>query len=170
MNWIWGNMMYERFNHEKRALFREAEAYGIIYELWRVYSLHLIAIKKKYSNYYGINLNKTWRVRPRLWRLSHYMGSRFQRSGMVICKRRKLWRRERKILVVDYIENKGYCPNGAMITPDPCWHNGVGILGINLDLIQELEPVIDLIEAATKHCVDMEKARVVGLQERLNRR
>lgn len=152
--------MYEKFNNEKRAIFRDMEAYALITDLWSVFSDYLIAIKRRFDNYGTIHLGNGYYIKGRKWVYGY--GSRMY-TGIVLYKRPNLFSFKQKILSIDsytgYEDTNNYDPSIE--------HKQLFLFGIDLDAIETLPIVMELLENGTENSIQVETQRITRLKNRL---
>lgn len=169
--------MYELFDDEKRALFRDAVAYAVITDLWTMFSEYLSSMGKRYNSYGAIRLDETYSIKPHRWswKTGGSCGQRFRyHTGMVVMKHRRFWF-PRRILYLDLFDVRALssCPPRQIIKAVPSLSCRLVICGMDLDCTDEFSVVARLVrertvrdvESATKAEVD----RLRRLKERLLR-
>ncbi len=169
MGLLGGCKMYEKFDDEKRAIFRDIDNYARICNLWRSFSRYLLARHKGYDNYGRIQFGE-YSISGHRWVWRGSSDNTTYHTGMVVYKHRKYWF-GKKIAYLDLYDLESSCMypklNLVHATPD---ESLVPILcGIDLDYVQEFDRICDLLDKATANIIVDTKASKQLMIDRFSR-
>lgn len=137
--------MYEPFNDEERAMFRDAERYATIASLWKEFSLYLTARKTNYHYYKGERLTEGITICSRHGRRIG-SGPTFRvHGGLVLLKKVNWYRRKRRVLIIDH--SKSVSSSARSEKPEDFMDENPVIIGIDLDLWETVESTLLQVRA-----------------------
>lgn len=143
--------MYEQFDDEKRAMFRDMESYNIITELWSAFNDYLRAARKGIRDYGTIRLHNGYYIKGYRYTDNDSMNNWSWREGLVLYIRPTRFKFKRKIVSIDKAKRS----------------DQILIYGVDIKSIDRLSKVIELLKIDTKKAVEVEKERRVDLTNRL---
>lgn len=164
--------MYEHFNDEERAMFRDAERYATIASLWKEFSLYLIARKTNYHYYRVLRLTEGITICSRRGRRIG-SGPTFRvYGGLVLLKKVNWYRRKRRVLIIDHSKNVS---SSRSEKPEDFMNENPVIIGMDLDLWETVESALLKVRAMRLLCEhrgaakkEAFKRRITGRSEVLN--
>jgi len=135
--------MYESFNDEKRALFCDIERYCTIANLWREFSLYLIAKKTNYHRYKSFYLTTEISIKSRRGgQIGSGLSYRVY-GGLALLKKTKWYRRKQRVLIIDHSEEVS-C-DSLEEKPEDFMDKNPVIIGMDLDLWETVESALSAV-------------------------
>lgn len=160
--------MYESFDDEKRTLFRDVEKYKTLADLWKEFSLYLIAKKTNYHRYRVLYLTDKITIESRRGRK---IGSGPQErlyGGLVLLKKIKWYRRKRKVLIIDH--SKVVAVHGKSEKPEDFMDQNPVIIGMDLDAWGIVEFALSEIKAKRERLSGQRSREMGDFKQRITGR
>lgn len=149
--------MYKPFNDEERALFRDAEKYKTIADLWKEFSLYLIAKKTNYHRYRVIHLTDKITIEARRGRK---IGSGPQQrlyGGLVLLKKISWYRKKRRALTIDH--SAVVAVHGEGEKPKDFWDKNPVIMGMDLTEWALVEFALSAVKSKREQLDDLKERK-----------